>query len=408
MWSFSALLSMYGNDSSHFWRPHAMWDEPRFAQKKLRTFAFSIAQGTAHESRNSKGVRVPLFDLFGPHKLHHLISNVSKLDHKSRLRTILEELNALPDFPRFGELSFNGCFEIVEVYLDAYQNFDKGFFAHLDIPVRSFRLNRFSMADRSPFDREDPGALSVPWQNFLQEFSAILDTHHRQIGRFKYTALGDTTMSLGWALQSDVTQTLDFVDAMIKIGLLMPTGRETPLEHPFQIPTGYNGHFAFASTIDCSLGLFDWFTFGAHGANLAFLNTTKNVVLPTDRRQQGLILLEEGCARIATRPLWVVGGFIKADHVVQGFSFLVAYSYEHKGRTTIHPERCIVVNNQNPLLLGFSQHVLNIVLEYDFSSDRSSIGPRLGLFFNRSLAGKRVFITPMMGSYLGIDVRWEF
>ena len=306
-------------DSSHFWRPHTLWSEPRIARDRLRTFNVSFAQGSAHESRDSTRRRVPLF-------------------------AILTDKAVAPTQAQNSSLCSQGQFEFIDAYLEAYQTITNGFFVQLTIPIRAFSLTHLNSNPRGPCDLKPR--------------------------RLSYAALGDTTALLGWSQQYDITETFDFFDFMLKAGMLFPTGREGRLQHGwFEIPTGYNGHFALAITGDITVGIFNWLTLGLHGEHLTFF---------------------------VQKPLRVLGAFIKADHVAQGFSLALGYSYEQQGHSLCNRSR------------GFSQHALNIVAEYDFSSTASGLYPHLSFFYNKSLAGKRIFISSAYGSILGVDICWQF
>lgn len=397
---FTALQAY---DSGHFWRARPFWREPHVLVPGTRSLQASVAQGDTSTSRNSCGERGPLFDLYGHQTVQFLGAGVPGLSDNA-FDIVLKRLVTSPVYKDPAAFVFCGRFEIVEAYFDAFQSFNNGFFANLTIPVRSFQVHRLN-AGNVCFPQDQI------YNDFLRSFYGILAQYDITIKPYSYTALGDTTLSVGWAYSWDVPCVLDFVDTMIVVGGLLPTGRVTPLSRPFEIPTGYDGHFGISTSVDCALGIFDWITLGIHAENLAFFDRTRFVRLKTDCRQNGFIKLATDCARVHQGPLWAFGLYFKADHVVQGLSILFAYCYEHQQKSTYTPcsqafDYAIV--NSDSALAGFTQQLFNLVLEYDFTRAYGCYGPSVGLFYNHSIAGKRIFITPMVGAYAGINIRWDF
>lgn len=404
-------LSLCAKDSGHFWRPSNIWDLPRFEQPLLQTFNLYLSEGSATRGRNSNGWQVPLFDIYGPQSLQFLGANFPGLNPENPIDQLLLTMAELPARNGFGYVSFSGRFDLIESYLDYFQNIDKGFFVWLNIPIRSFNVMRLQYNDYSLLNTEN--AYNPLWIKLLHSLDSIFARYNIHYSSYHYVDLGDTTVALGWTHTFNPTRTLDYVDTMVTVGGLFPTGRRTSLYRPFEIPTGYDGHFGITTTFDCTIGLFDWLTFGAHLENIAFFDTTCQWRVKTAPEQNGFIKLATATVSKHAGPLWIGGLVLKADHFVQGISFGLSYSYEHKGPTRLYacdtnfPIAYSVLNSDSALA-GFTQHVLTVNFEYDFMSACGTNAPRAGFFYNHSIGGRRIFITPVIGLSAGIDIVWDF
>jgi hypothetical protein len=58
--------------------------------------------------------------------------------------------------------------------------------------------------------------------------------------------------------------------------------------------------------------------------------------------------------------------------------------------------------------LGWKMHTINLRAEWDFASYQCPWYPRLAVFYNFIIGGKRIFNTSMAGIEFGIDFVSEF
>ena len=214
-------------DNLHFYRANFWWGEPRFERPWLTTFDAGIAGGSTSKARDANGNLVSLH----------------------------------------GEFSLN------EATFDFRQNFDKGLFTQIYLPVRSFRLR------------------------------------HMRLEGFKKTGPGDLTAGLGWTINYQNTKYLDFIDGTVKLSALFPTGLQAHGGGMFNLPTGYNGHWGISADADASIGLWEWLTMGGNLGALWLL--PKNSVTPGT-------YIHVGC-------------YLKGDHFNEIFSLALGYSYNLKG-----------------------------------------------------------------------------
>jgi hypothetical protein len=124
--------------------------------------------------------------------------------------------------------------------------------------------------------------------------------------------------------------------------------------------------------------------------------------------------------------MWDIGGFLKADHVCQGFSALIGYTFTKQDRTTyeLHDDsylktvsaeslaqtRPIIISrnhyaNSDSRLLSWSRHDLHFVAHYDFGvhTDGRFI-PQLSLAYHLPIAGTRSWQTEEYGSTFSLHI----
>ena len=217
--------------------------------------------------------------------------------------------------------------------------------------------------------------------------------------------MGDASFYLGWTLNYQDTQELDFIDLTAKIGVLAPTATTTA--GVFSL--GYDQHTGIPFTFDIALGLYDWLTLGGHASAVHFLDKERRLVTCNDNHECIIVR-----ADVHRGPQWLAAGYIQADHFFRGFSLLLCFSCANKYCDCIQSYRCEQSNVVYPtqttscLIPAWSMQTLNFLLEYDFTRQDPTAGLRLGAFYNLNVGGRNIVTTGVGGGSLGIEVQWLF
>jgi hypothetical protein len=408
--TFLSTLSLYAYDNAHFWRPPLFIYEPRFEKKKLTTLEVSLFGGNTKTARNACAQKVPLFDIWGTQAVQNLAKNLPGLSSANTFDRILLDLAQLPSRKNFATFSTSGSFDLFEMYLDFYQNLTCGFFIHVQVPIRVISIENIIYHDLSSDDPTVyPNKNSPEWQLFLVNFKDILHHFNVSDSPIHHASAGDTTICLGWAQNYEETDYLDFIDTTIEIGGLFPSGRKKNPHLLFDIPSGYDGHWGIFTGWKGSIGLWDWVTCGAFINALFFFDKTKIKAVTTSNTSIIKLSQTSVCEKKGT--LWLPGLYIKADHFMDGFSLLLGYSYAKKEKdylqscNTTFPNSLI---NKDASLKGFKLHTFHGIFSYDFAKEYRPLGPRLALFINIPLHGKRIFDLILGGAQLGFDCAWDF
>ncbi len=399
-------------DFPHFYRASYFFGEPRLQKDKLTSIDITIAGGSTRKSRNCAGNTVCLFDIYGPSNMQKLGAGIPDKDPTNPADIALIYLENLPSRDCFGFLSYGGKFSLVETIFSLTQNISNGFFVQFLMPFKHMKVSDICCTDLSPTDGTYPNKNNPYWQLFLNQFNTILAKYGLYLGEWKETDFGDVSMLLGFAYNYQETMVLDYIDFSAKCGIIIPSGRERSLNRVFDIPSGYDGHTGIPLQLDAAIGLFDWFTIGAHGDVIPFLSKTTEVRMKTDYNQCGPIKLAKGCALVKQGVLFDLGAYIKADHFARGCSLLIGYSYNKKYKDKLTPQdRCLFdpcIVNSDPILYEWDMHTLHVLAEYDFAKDNKRFCPRISLFYNWQFAGKNVFKNNTAGGTFGFDMAWEY
>ncbi len=404
--------SLLSYDFPHFYRASYFFGEPRLEKAQLTSIDFTLSGGFTHKARNCNGQSVCLFDIYGPSNMKKIGAGIPCKDPTSPVDLAMTYLSQVPGRDGFGFLSYNGKFSLMEGIFSFTQNISHGLFLQLLVPVKKMSVKNVCSIDLSPHDNAWPNINHPYWQMFLNQFSSILAKYHLSIQDWKYTGVGDISFLAGFTCNYQDTIVLDYIDFDFKCGVLAPSGRERSLYYVFDIPPGYDGHIAIPLQLDCSLGLFDWFTAGLHADVLPFLSKTKEVRMKTDYNQSGPIKLAKGCALEKIGPLFNIGCYLKADHFAQGLSLLVGYSYNKKYKDELTPQdaclfdQCIV--NSDAALQEWDMHTIHFLAEYDFATEGKRLSPHINVFYNWQIAGKNVLRTSMAGGTFGFDIAWYY
>ncbi|MCL4361207.1 hypothetical protein M1446_02520 [Candidatus Dependentiae bacterium] len=404
------IFSLTAYDVPLFYRAQPLFQEPRFEKPYLTTLDFTLSGGSTNCARNCAGKKVPLGNIFGIINIKNLALGIPNLNQSNPIDQILINLQNLPDNDCFGKLSINGHFEILELVFNGIQNFDKGFFSEFLLPIRRLEISNVNRTDLSPTDGEFPNKNTIEWQQFLGQFCPFFKHFNLNTGSFKEFFTGNITFFAGWTKNYEYTTHLDFVDTTLKVGLQLPTASDPRENHIFNLSTGYEG-FGVPVVWQFSIGAYEWLTVGAQVDGLFLFNDIVPMRIKTDKNQSGLIKIFKDNVKIDQGTAWHIGTYLKADHIIRGFSFLLGYSYDRKEAdrviktcSKIDPE----IVNSDPSLQGWSMHTLHLNIEYDFESESNPHGPRIGFVYNRQLAGKNVFSTSLESGYIGTDLCWKF
>ncbi|MEX0849157.1 MAG: hypothetical protein WD055_02915 [Candidatus Dependentiae bacterium] len=405
-------ISLIAWDNLHFYRASFFFGEPRFERQGLSTLNARVGAGSTRTGRNGCSDKVCLLDIFGPQVAFKLGEGVPGKDFTKPQDLTLQLLEKEPARNCFGQFSFGGKFKTVELDLQFYQNITDGFFFELYVPIRKLEISDITCCDLSSDCPPCPNKNSPIWQTFLNQFDSILNDHCLCFEGVDHTGIGDTSAILGWAVNFEETEHLDFIDAMFQAGVLFPTGRKSNPNIIFDLPQGYDGHYGFPLNMSLAFGLYEWFTFGGHVFAMPFKSKCREIRMKTSTAQNGFIKLTKGCADVKRGALWQIGTYIKADHFCRNLSLLLGYSFSTERESSIRPtDTCIFdpgIVCSDSMLSGWKMHTIHLLGEFDFLQERCFFGPRLGFFGNFVIGGQRIFNTSIGGGMVGIDLVWSY
>lgn len=350
-------------DNIFFYRASYFPGTPRLAATSLTTLEITAGGGASSHARDACGHLIPLL----------------------RWCTALTaEPNNNACHPACG------TFSLSEVYYELTQNIAKGFFIDILLPWRSLKAT--TLCDTQQRSLESFG--DYRWA------IVVLPPLCQQ-------GLGDTSIYAGWTINYQETYWLDFIDATLKLGVLIPS-THTITTTPIPLPLGNEGHSGIPITFDLAIGAYDWLTVGGHVSALFSQAKNQKIGSLADSASSCCTPVSQCTACVKSGTKWMTAAYIHADHFIRGLSAIIAYSYAKQENSTI--TNCTVPCSLDNLCFtqAWSMHTLNFKLEYDFARQTSHAGLRLGGFYNLNVGGKRIFTTGVGGGNLGLDACWVF
>ncbi len=385
------------------------FSEPRYTRNGLTTLDLQLAGGYANKAFGSDKKTANLLDIYGFYNIANLgvgsISNPLSSDYNALLADLygsgIGESGA-------GVLSYSGKFKHFQGNVYLAQNISKGFFLDLVVPFKKLQITDVSFTDVST----GPDTQDIVWLNVRNNLTGILAQYNVDASGYSKTGVGDIIISAGWAYSKTDSDSIDFFDTTLKFGIYAPTADKKDENNAFAIALGNDGHVAFPVNFDFALGLFDWFTMGAHVDGVFFASKTKLMRLNTNVNQSGFFKLLEGEAKREMGPQVDVSAYLKADHIFRGLSILGGYNFTYKGHDTLTPTDLVTFSstavNADPMLKSFYSHSILAGVDYDFADEGKKYNPHVSFFYTRPVAGKRVFKTNSFGGTLGLHVAWDF
>jgi hypothetical protein len=231
-----------------------------------------------------------------------------------------------------------------DLYIQGYQNFIAGFFVAGSATYQSIRI-----ATRS--DRL-----------FLIKWS-------------------DLAVQGGWTHSYKNTTELDFVDCTFKAGFYIPDPSIMKNEFGYLFKTNPGAIL----TGELSFGFFEWLTVGFNCEGI-ITNQKEYFILAPETIINGNSITFET--------------FVKADHVIKGFSCGFGYTFSHEfERKTV---------GTTPFSKNTStQHDIHLMLEYDFTKKQAVLGPRIGFAFHSTVGGKNCLKSSLTQGTLGIEISFN-
>lgn len=402
---------MHVFDNPHFFNANCFFGEPLFEKPCLTSLDLVVRRGSTSTARNCTGEKVCLLSLYGPEKLAYLKPFLLENRTPTASEMALLRLSDSAGIPGFGQLSFSGKVSVSEAIFLATQNISHGFFVQLHVPCIKIKVRDVCYQDAS-CAQDVPEASQQAWSTFLDVFPTLLKEYGIHLTARNELGIGDVSPYIGWTCNYQDTEKIDYVDTTLKLGLIIPTSSEKNESLLFDIPIGYNGHKGLSACADISMGAYEWLTVGAHIRGLFFADHHRFVRMKTDPHQSGFLKLSYDKALVHHGSIVEVGTYIKADHIIRGFSLLCGYAYTAKAHDTLKANGKNAalfssgIINSDRSLASWNMHTMNYAIEYDFTREQSTVGTRINAYMDQQVSGKNVFATNMAGVGLGIDIAW--
>ncbi len=404
------LVPMSAFGHSHFYRAAQYREEPRRDKNNLTSIDVSVMGGRTSHGRNADKDKVDALNIYGLHEMRKLGEGMTGLNPLNALDNILLTLRDKAANGNFGKLLFTGKVKFVGAEIAWTQNFCNGFFSQIIIPVNRLAVSDVAFTDQSP-TTGIPNVTDADWLQFLSNFTNIMTRYNLSASDVSQTSIGDIETYIGWTFNNESSDVLDFLDTTIKVGALYPSAKQHDTAQAFSVATGYE-HVGIATSFDIALGLYEWFTWGAHVGGLFFLKNTQEFRMKTFADQNGFIKLARGAAERDLGNIFDTGTYIKADHIAGGFSLMLGYTYRSQEDSTLTPTDTVrftsTIVNSDEMLKKWNMHNLHVIAEYDFAKEGHSWNPKISLSYDQPLAGKRIFNTAMIGGNAGLNITWNF
>lgn len=397
--------------ANHYFKIPNTVKEPRLAHQLLTSIEIDTSFTKSTKAYNSLKNKVPLFDLHGTHQMQGITDGLCK-DFTNDIDLLMIQLALLPGNTSFANLSVDGSYSLTELNFAATQNLINGFFLHARMPLKFFHIQDIVFEDLSPKDIYPTNEEPV-WLSFKKNMANILAHYGMSTDAWKQHGIGDLLVTTGWTISYQDTVEIDFIDATLEAGLLLPTSKKADLANVFALPFGHEKHLGFPLRASLALGIYEWLTFGCSFDGLIFLDKKHDEFrMKISEKQSTIFLPTKGQATVNRGSLWEAQLFMKADHVVQGLSVTFGYTFMHQQRSFVTPFdnnlfSYTIVNNDNRFK-AYTMHTIHLLLEYDFTEQNWSYGPRVAFGFHKSVSGKQVFDGYTINGIGGLEIAWDY
>jgi hypothetical protein len=428
----ATCVGLRATDNAHYYKsanlhrnPSTAWfDDLHYYEIEdwLQKIDSNIMYGDAGSCWDKNGHSTALLNSTGAYDLKWAAQNVQLTDNNNIYQNMINnftQVNANGAPAEFGTLEFDGKFELWESNYQVRKNLKWGLFLEARVPMRSLKIKNISYVDKGP-DRDPSEQFVGQWAQIKNNLDNILNEFGIKPYATEYSkaGLGDVSFLIGWEdvfeKRDDKGEDLLTLWLTARAGVLCPTGERVKTDYLFAMPTGYNDHWGITGSLELDMGVLPWLSIDLYGGFTWFFDDNhREMRMKTFSAQNGYILLAKGIAKEDLGTLWYLGGDVKFDHVWEGLSAIVGYSYNRQEDTDLTPQNTNLFDsaaaNSDSRLDGWYTHVLHFMLDYDISLHMSKCtkwAPRVNVFFNLPVDGKNAFKTENYGAGLGIDMKW--
>lgn len=387
--------------------------EPRFDRDFLHSIDISICAGGAHESKNSNHETVSILNLYGIQDLYYTFLNYA--NNAATLQNLTDEQKVVVDnfltlaaadtTKKIGKISCDGKFRYCATDITIIQNLINGFFLELIIP-----FSRVSVKDITSTHQST--TTDTHWTTFYNQLDTLLAAYNTSFNTYHHSLLGDVTILGGWTNNTETSEIFDFFDTSVRLGVIVPTSKQKDTTSAFAIAPGYNGHVGIPIIATTAWGLYDWLTIGAHAKGVYFLKDNSFQRIHTNKEETGYLTLQRTSTRESLGNIWNMGTFLKADHIIRGFSLQCNYNYTMQEKTELELFDTTLFSNTivntHEMLQKWSMHELQCALEYDFAQDGQKFNPHVKVFYAQTIKGSRCYLNKSGGFNTGLYIIINF
>lgn len=382
--------------------------ESRPERKGLLTTEVWAVHGTTTKGKNLEGKTTGLLNILGAYKMHQVgRCNVPNGPIVDTPTNILNQLwNTIPVVDHYAELEFFGRCSFSGGAFNTAVNITEKAFIGMNVPFYKLAITDITWKDITPEAGQD-----AAWIQFKNHFYEILALNGLAIESSVTKQVGDMLAYIGWTLNNEGHDQLDFVDLTVKIGMLLGNDQKRNLSSVFSFPGGYDGHKGMIFDCNLGLGMNNRIGIDLHAKGIVFLNQTKEARMQTAAGQNGYIKLAKGIADHNPGNIYSVGGALKIDTFDQ-VSLVCSYLYNHRQKDKLTPKDVIVfppeIVNSDSELHGWSMHTLGFALDLDFSNYENKYHPRASLHYNYIVKGTKIFLNNTVGGRLALAITADF
>lgn len=394
------ITATHARDIGNFYYAQLFPGEPHFEKPWLAEGYLRMAASTSDFSFDANGNRRPLFDMYGTHDPTTWARELTDIDPDNTIDQLLLEIQD----QTFPPITTSGDMELIQADMQYTQNLSRGCFVAFHMPIRHFDFSHVNIM------------LSQTESSLEQSFSKQLPDIISRLGFEKSTRndgqLGDITLLCGYTNNYEETTNIDFIDTTIYTGILTPSSPELDPTIIFDVPSGHNGRTGCVIGYRSAAGLYDWLTFGTFLRAIIFAPHITTTRIHTVRDGRGWIAPRSARVHLSDGHIVNAGMYTKADHVVQGLSFLFGYSYQQKRDTHVTPRdadaRQDVNVSKDERFREWNQHTFHWKASYDFAHENHPHAPELTVFCDHIVDGNRVFESTTGGIRLGCNLTFSY
>lgn len=381
---FIIMAQLFQTTFASHYAPHVYYAKPSKDEPYLANASLNFTAGFANQAYNAQGTAVPFLQQYGPEDF--------------LLRFVDPSLG--PDnLASAGQGYISGNYEFKQMIFAL----EKNIFHQLLFGIIS-SFQDLSVTNITPkfIDEE----ISLAQNTYLEKLERVIPSNINASG------MNSTVLYLGYNESITTFNRIDSIDILLLAGIITPQIMKNDNQSILQYSPANNYYFGYPIIAAITIGVRDWFGFGATGQIIPYQPTQKMIPINRTSENNFLLFSQETQATVQQSPFISGTLYVDIENPASGIKGAVAYTYSKYLQSVITPidrsQFPFAHANRSILLDGYTFGSLLFELEIDCSGPTKKLAPIISFFYSMPILGNYYQKVYFFGGECNLQINLEF
>ena len=371
--------------ASHY-APNIYYAKPSKDEPYLANPSLNFTAGFANEAFDAHGTSVPYLQQYGPEDF--------------LLRFIDPSLG--PDnLETAGQGYISGKYHFKQMTF----LFEKNMFHHILFGIIS-SFQDLTITDITPKFIYAENSLLPSQVVYLEKLEQTIPKNINIAG------MSSTVLYIAYNENMNNFNHIESFDVLLLAGIITPQIMKNDNQSILQYSPANNYYFGYPIIAAITIGVRDWFGFGATGQIIPYQPTQKMIPINRTSENNFLLFSQETQANVQQSPFISGTLYVDIENPASGIKGAVAYTYSKYLQSVITPidrsQFPFAHANRSILLDGYTFGSLLFELEIDCSAPTKKLAPIISFFYSMPILGNYYQKVYFFGGECNLQINLEF